>query len=335
MRPALLILAAVTCVAEDADTAEVTAVVETADVAGDPDDPAIFVSPLGPATSRVLATDKERGLTVFDLAGQRVQQLDAGRLNNVDLRPGFELADGRTGALALASRRSDNSVVAFFVDDAGTVAELPVADGATGLTVYGMCMGRFDGATYVYVNDKDGRVGQWEVRAEGPGVALTMRRTVAVDSQPEGCVVDDIHRRLYVGEEKVGIWRFDAGPDAVTDKIAVDVTGADGRLIADVEGLAIYDAGDGEGWLLASSQGDSAFAVYERTGDNAFVGRFRVVAGSIDAVGETDGIEVSSAPLGPEFPQGMFVAMDDRNEGFGTGFKYVDWRAIEAVLAVP
>jgi len=41
--------------------------------------------------------------------------------------------------------------------------------------------------------------------------------------------------------------------------------------VADVEGLTIAYGSDGKGYLIASSQGNSTFAIYRREGDNTYV----------------------------------------------------------------
>ena len=69
----------------------VTAVLETEKVDEDPDDPAIWVNSEDPAKSRVLGTDKDYGLLVFDLEGRILQRFPDGRLNNVDVRTGVNL----------------------------------------------------------------------------------------------------------------------------------------------------------------------------------------------------------------------------------------------------
>ena len=56
------------------------------------------------------------------------------------------------------------------------------------------------------------------------------------------------------------------------------------------------------GYLLASSQGQNYFSVFERDGDNAFVRKFNVTG-----VGDTDGIDVLNVPLNATFPLGVFA----------------------------
>src|SRR5690606_16261272 len=101
-------------------------------------------------------------------------------------------------------------------------------------------------------------------------------------TQAEGCVIDPRDGTLYVGEEDVGIWRFAAGQNRGTL-----VASADGKhLVADVEGLAILPEGEGGGWLVASSQGDNAYAVFSLP-DMRPAGRFRIGAGRFGATEET------------------------------------------------
>ena len=131
------------------------------------------------------------------------------------------------------------------------------------------------------------------------------------------------------GRRPGGLW--DGGA-----RSAVDTTEAGGHLTADVEGLALYYAGDGTGYLLASSQGSSEFVIYERAGNNDHVGTFTIVAsGTIDAVSTTDGIDVSNVAMGSAFPMGIFVAQDDDNGSSNQNFKLVPWEEIAQAFPVP
>jgi 3-phytase len=188
-----------------------------------------------------------------------------------------------------------------------------------------------------------------------------------VEAQVEGMVVDERAQILYMAQEKVGIWRLPlwrlfAKPelidrvrefgvpwertwDPAEEEYACTLQwdrdpGAGGRhLAADVEGLSIYDAGHGRGYLLASSQGDSTFAVYDRRGDNRYRGGFVVGDGEgIDGAEHCDGAAVVSVPLGRAFPHGLLVVHDGENrpdvlDGKGkprenTNFKYVPWERV-------
>ena len=155
-------------------------------------------------------------------------------------------------------------------------------------------------------------------------------RYLKVPTQTEGCVVDPRSETLYVGEENVGIWTFDArqrGP--VLGRLAVKVDGT--RLVADVEGLALAPQGRKGGWLVASSQGDNAYVLY-RLPDLGYAGRFRIAAGQFGSVEETDGIELKLGNFGPDYPAGLFVAQDGMNEPAAQNFKLVSWAEVLAAL---
>jgi 3-phytase len=307
-----------------------TVPVEHADDAAD--DPAIWVDPDDPTHSAVIGTDKDGGLVVYDLQGRRLQYKPDGELNNVDLRTGFPLG-GRDVVLVTAGNRRDNTIAVYRLDPATRHLENVAARTLEpDVTIYGSCMYRSasSGKTYFIATSDAGDLEQWELFDDGNGrVDGRSARTLRPDSgKSEGCVADDELHRLYVAEEDSGIWRYDAEPDAGEARTKVDTTGK-GRLVADVEGLAIATGPNGTGYLVASSQGDSAFAVYRRESDNAFVRRFRVGEGrGIDAVSETDGIEVTTANLGGLFSGGLFVAQDGSNPGAHQNFKFVPWDRI-------
>ena len=185
------------------------------------------------------------------------------------------------------------------------------------------------GKLYYFVNSKGGAVEQWELFDNGQGrVDGRQVRTFAVGSQTEGCVADDALGRFYIGEEAVGIWRYGAEPGDGDTRTQVDSAGQGGHLASNIEGLALVYGEGSAGYLVASSQGSSTYAIYRR-GDNAYVGSFAIGDGNgIDAVSDTDGIDATAASLGPAFPQGLFVAQDGKNDGGNQNFKLVPWQAI-------
>lgn len=322
---------------QPADYPVVFADVETEPVpdAGDAaDDPAVWARPAQDGGARVLGSNKLRALHLYDLDGRETQSIEAGRLNNVDLRllPGGD-------AVAVASNRTTGSIDVFLLDAAtGRARRLPGSAVATGLDeIYGICLGSAGGASFhVFVNDKDGRYQQWSLQRTGPSAfSARLARQFRVAGQPEGCVVDETAGHVYVGEEPRGIWRGALDPAAAWAPELVD--SVDGpALVADVEGLTIYSPAAGPRYLLASSQGDNSYAVYCLGDEVRYLVSFRVAdnePAGIDGTGETDGIHATAADLGPRFPRGIFVAQDGRNEGADSqNFKIVDWRRIERVI---
>jgi len=297
------------------------------------DDPAIWVHPSDSALSIILGTDKKGGLAVYDLSGQELQYVADGRMNNVDLRYNFPLGDQRA-ALVAVSERSDD-VLLFYTIDSSTRSLIHVTSHPIEIGIgeaYGLCMyySVRTGQYYVFVNDEDGLVEQWRLFDDGNGrVDAELVRSLAVGSQTEGCVVDDERGRLYIAEENVGIWKYDAEPDAGETRVLVDSVDG-GRLVADVEGLTIYYGMGVSGYMIASSQGSDSFVVYQRDGDNAYVATFEISAGeTIDNVTNTDGIDVINLALGNDFPAGLFVAQDNNGTEDGRqNFKLVSWAVI-------
>jgi 3-phytase len=82
----------------------------------------------------------------------------------------------------------------------------------------------------------------------------------------------------------------------------------------------------------ASSQGDSAFAVYSLD-DLSFAGRFYIATGNgFDAVTETDGIELSLSALGSDYPGGLLIVQDGHTPAGRQNFKLIDWRQVRDAL---
>jgi 3-phytase len=300
------------------------------------DDPAIWRHPTDGSQSTIIGTDKQRGLMVYDINGRVLQELPDGKLGNVDLRHDFPLGGSPT-AIVTAGNRSDNSIAIYAIDvPTRRLRNVAARRLAVGLGVYGSCMYRsaVSGAHYVFITSKSGEVDQWRLLETRQGTVDAERvRGFDVGSQIEACVADDELGFLYIGEERVGIWKYAAEPTGGDSRIAVDSTGLTGHLTPDVEGLTIFFGDAGTGYLIASSQGRDAFNVYRREGRNDYVATFAIEEGNgIDRVTHSDGIDVLNGSLGPRFPHGVFVTQDQQNEGGRQNFKLVPWPAIEAVI---
>ncbi|USX12172.1 phytase [Oxalobacteraceae bacterium OTU3CAMAD1] len=299
------------------------------------DDPAIWRNPADPAGARILGTNKKQGLLVYDLNGKQLQLLEVGRLNNVDVRQGVTVGE-RTLDVAVATQRDDNSVMLFAIDAGGTVTQAGAF--ATGLEdIYGMCLYRpADGGLEAFINDKDGSFLQYRIEAgaDGKGMSGKLLRRFKVASQPEGCVVDDRNERLFLGEEKRGVWTVSARGDAPAKLSMIMPVGP--QLVADVEGMGLYH-GDKADYLVVSSQGDNSYLVLDAKAPYRVRGSFRVgynLAAGIDGTSETDGLEVSSANFGGPYAKGMLVIQDGykRLPDSPQNFKYVAWDDVAKAL---
>lgn len=339
---------------QPADTVDVQAMAETEpvqDACDAADDPAIWPNADRPDGSLIAISNKVGRLAVHGMDGATISQIEPGRINNVDIRDGIEVS-GRRRIVVAASNRSNQTIDVFELDPAtGQLADLlaePI-DAGFEEEVYGLCLyhSAVDGRLYAYATSKEGVVGQWRLDDDGSGRLNGVGvRTWATGVETEACVADDANGWFYLGAENDGIWRYGAEPTAPVDRrFVVDITGVEvgsgGQLAGDVEGLALYESqsgNPGEGYLIASSQGNNTYVVYDRVEPHAHRGTFRIVGrGSIDGAEGTDGIDVVSEPLGRNYPMGLLVVQDGENtnpDGSSAyqNFKLVSWQDVATAL---
>ncbi|WP_116125538.1 phytase [Lewinella sp. IMCC34183] len=303
------------------------------------DDPAIWIHPADPARSLVYGSNKQGGLAVYDLAGTEVAYYPIGKVNNVDILTGVTLG-GETFDLLGCSNRTEQSFNLFRIDpETGALTDVAArtltVDSSRIDDVYGFCLGRAGADVYAVINGKNGFLQQFLLVPAADGFDVELVREHAFPSQTEGMVTDDAGGWLYVGEEAAGIWKLplrttagERGGEPVATQLLAHRVGTPESLVADVEGLALYDGPGGTGYLVASMQGNFSYALFERGGDNAYVSSFKIVDGAVDGVEETDGLEIVSTPL-PGFPRGLLVVQDGFNYDGDTlrpqNFKYVDF----------
>ncbi len=291
------------------------------------DDPAIWHNADNPSASLIIGTDKRAGLYVYGLDGAKKSFLPEGELNNVDIRE--VLIDGQKTILVGASVRNDpfNAQMGLYrlepwTGELSVIGKYPAGSGEA----YGFCFGQdAGGEVFAYIIEKNGHVREMEMSFEGGAPQARITREHKLATQPEGCVVDDRTGRLYVGEENTGIWLFDLDDDSFTPQRFANINGRE--LVADVEGLAIAPVGESGGYLVASSQGDNSYVLYDLT-TGSYVNRFQLVDGIVDGTSETDGIEIKLGNFGPNFPDGLMVVQDGANEGGAQNFKLISWSKV-------
>lgn len=307
--------------------------VETAtfSVSGDiADDSAIYADPSNPANSVVIGDNKDSaagGIGVFNMQGAMIQFRKDGKIGNVDLRTGFVLG-GRSIVLVGANNRTNDSLIFWELNPSTRQLSAPIGLGTkTVASNYGFCFYKspVTGKFYAFVTQETGSatMEQYELFDSAGKVGATKVRSFNVGSITEGCVADDDLGRLYVAQEDVGLWRYDAEPSGGAVRTQIGKVG-DGHLTADVEGVAIAKGPNKTGYIVVSSQGDNRYAIYDRQ-TNAFMRNFSIGAnGSIDAVSQTDGLDISTANLGPGFEKGALVVHDGSNTGSATSnLKYI------------
>jgi hypothetical protein len=156
---------------------------------------------------------------------------------------------------------------------------------------------------------------------------------VREDNEIEAVAVDDALGFVYYADEADGFHKWHADPDhpdAGRELAHFARTGFRG----DHEGIAIYTSSNGTGYIVCTDQLDtnSEYHVYLREGvaGNAHdhSREIAVVRGGADA---TDGLEISSAPLGPGLPHGVMVAMNSEPRNF----LVFGWQDVAAAIEPP
>lgn len=309
------------------------------------DDPAIWINFTDPGSSRIIGTDKKGGLAVYSLDGQELFYYNTGLMNNADLRYNFPLSSDTIDIMAV-SNRTDQSVDLYRINRDGSLQEVHKQQLFSKMKeeVYGLCMyqSKITGKFFVFVNDKNGVVEQWELSAEGDKVAGRLVRNLKLASQVEGMVADDESGMLYIGEEDKGIWKFDAEPAGSVDGSLIPMSGEkdNGNITFDIEGLAVYKVADNDGYLIASSQGNDSYAFFERKSPHKYIGSIRIISGEkTDGSEETDGLDVVNFPFSDQFPNGILVVQDGHNKDnslpAAQNYKIIGWDKIATEFNPP
>lgn len=307
--------------------------------AGDQDDMTFWLHPTDLSQSTIITSDKSANkVYVYDLEGKSLQTIAARHPGNIDTRYGFRFGTASVDIVAF-NERDTNKIRVYKVNPATRQLEQIDDDNIVSGPNYGFTLYKSPatGRIYAFTSGAASSLpwrhefmvkqfelvdtGHGRVSAAGPLRRLRFGNTV------EGMVADDEQGQLYLSEEPVGIWKFDAEPYSSAAGTKIAAVGENG-LAADVEGLAIYYMPGERGYLIASSQGNSAFNVYERNAPHDFRGSF-----AVEGVMRTDGIDVINLPLNANFLQGLFAVHNGR--GAPHPVQMVRWGDIAAALNLP
>ena len=305
---------------------EVTANVETEPVfAGDDaaDDMCVLENFNNPENSLIISSDKKYGIIVYDLEGVKLYDYEVGRINNVDILPSRSF---QNKYIVAGTNRTYNSIDIYLFNSAGELENLILRKEIPSLKdVYGVTFYKDDFNTYLFISDKKGNVEQWSYNNDEVNAEIKFVRKLKFSSLVEGLVADESKGKIYIGQERKGIWELNAFPSFDSEKKLIFKKSKNFK--PDFEGLALRDDGNGEGYLIASVQGSNGYLIIERKSLDAKI-FFRIIDGDkIDGTTETDGIDVTSIKTS-KFPNGFFIAQDDDNDGLNQNFKLVDWNKI-------
>jgi 3-phytase len=328
----LALLALAACSRPSHPSVDVRPALATEPVSEDPDDPAVWVHPSDPAQSLILGTNKvaapKGALVVFGLDG-KIRQTIAGidRPNNVDVEYGLPV--GRQAVdVAVVTERLKNRLRVFRIPgDGGPLVDV---SGKTDTAAEPMGIALYrrprDGAVFAIVAPKtgpaQGYLRQYRLEDDGAGrVKATEARRFGSflgGQEIEAVAVDDALGFVYYADEGSGIHKWHADPEHPQAGRELAHFGKT-EFAGDHEGIAIYARPDGTGYILCTDQiaGNTHYHVYRREGgpggphDHAEM--LRCIRGGADS---TDGIEATSAALGPQFPRGLLVVMNSGPKNF-------------------
>jgi 3-phytase len=279
-----------------------------ADEAVDQDDMCVWVNRRDPALSTVITSDKAaNAIFVYDLDGNVLQRIPAPKPGNIDIRQGVKLNDDPEDLVVVNQRKDGFRLLAFRVDPASRKLDPlggnPLVTGPN----YGGCLyhSRKTGRLYFVCTSDRGTVEQHELSVNGAGEIQNQKVRSWQLGKCEGAVADDETGNLFIAEESRGVWKLGAEPDDATPGELIIRVGEHG-LRGDVEGLAIARESRGGGVLLVSDQGGNHFLAYALDAPHGFLAEI-----TVEGAQDSDGIEVTTANLGPKFPHGLFVCHTD------------------------
>ena len=301
----------------------------------DTDDPAIWINPQDASQSLIIGTDKETegGLFVYDLNGKIVNKVPGlKRPNNVDVEYGFNF-QGKKIDIAVTTERQQNKIRIYEGPSMEEIGAISVFEGETdrdpmGISIYKnpqteeifAIVGRKFGpaGTYLWqykLSENNGKVTGEVVRKFG---------NFSGKKEIESIAVDDELGFIYYSDEGFGVRKYYADPAKGNQEL---VLFGQKDFKEDVEGISIYDTGNGKGYILISNQQADTFNVYRREGNNGNANQHYRIAEIPVSTKESDGSEVVNVNLGPKFPNGVFVAMTN-----GKVFHYYDWREFQKII---
>lgn len=301
----------------------------------DSDDPAIWIHPEDASKSLIFGTDKNSkgGIYAFDTKGNLLPEksiTDIARPNNVDIEYGFALNDTtQIDLLAFTEREKqqirifslpdlkpiDGGGIPVFEDEENPNYRLPMGialfKNPTDLTIHAI-VGRKDGPS-------DGYLYQYELTRDSLDQLKTrlIRKfgTFSGQKEIEAIAVDDSRGFIYYSDEGVCIRKYHADPGQGSQELSC--FGGE-HFQEDIEGIALS-----QNYIIVSDQQAGEFVVFDAQ-TNAFVHRLNL------GTTETDGCEVTSLGLGPDFPEGLFVAMNDEQN-----FYFYPWNQLKDSIERP
>lgn len=293
----------------------------------DSDDPAIWINSADPSQSLILGTDKDSlgAIYVFDLKGKVIDSLvrkGIQRPNNVDINYGLSMGND-TVDFAVTGERLTSKLRFFSLPHMKELNEggIEIFQGEKGpefrdLMGVATYKSPSTGKIYIIAGRKNGPTDgtylwQYEVIGDKGQIRLELVRKFGQYSglkEIEAIAVDAELGFIYYSDEGVGVRKYHAEPEKGNEELALFATEG---FTDDHEGISIYKVDDKTGYILVSDQQANLFHVFPREGSPTNPHEHTLIAKIPVSTTESDGSEVTSIALGPDFPKGLFVAMAD------------------------
>ncbi len=294
---------------------------------GNADDPAIWFNKVTPESSIIFGTDKYRGIYTYNLKGQVIGFSKSGRVNNIDLRSLKDSNTNKFKTFIFGSNGTNNSLDLWIYSDEVihqaslnnnfSLSQKSHVSVKTNFLSYGICAGHDKELGIIaFVTEAMGsRVQLWQYLNNSLSLIKTFDNENAYES--EGCVYDDENRTLFISEENErGVIRAYKLFNELDFNKPEIIDTREGNITGDPEGLSILKINKKDGYLIASSQGNSTFNIYQRNAPYTFINKFSVISNEIiDGVSDTDGIDILNTYLNKDFPSGILVVQDGKNTG--------------------
>jgi 3-phytase len=299
--------------------------ITTEKVKSDSDDPAIWIHPTDPSQSLILGTDKGGdtgigGLYVFDLNGkidEKRSVTDLKRPNNVDIAYGLNVKGAKTD-IAVCTERNTNSIRVFSLPQMVALdgGGIPVFEDDTLRSPMGIALYKDLKTNDIYAivgrktGPKEGYLYQYLLSADTSGIVQgSLKRKFGKFSgnkEIEAILVDNELGYIYCSDEGVGVRKYYAHPDSSGVELALFATTG---IAEDHEGLSMYKANDGTGYILLSDQQANQFHIFPREGTKANKHDHPLIKIIKTSTDESDGSDITNVAINDQFKNGLFVAM--------------------------
>ncbi|RYF88780.1 MAG: phytase, partial [Caulobacteraceae bacterium] len=222
------------------------------------------------------------GVELYDAKGARVSSAPAGEVVGLDVRYGVPL-NGRSETVLGVMDAQQSRLRFFTVGD--TLTEVTAGVLSADLSAESGCLYKspLDGSLFMFALGAGGEIDQWSIFDNGQGrLDGRLVRRLHIASEASYCTVDDLSGALYIAEQAVGVWKFDAEPEAETIPTLIDAVGL-GRVTEEAGGVAVVDGGPGARYLITSNASANDFHVFNREDGHRYLGSFS--AAGVEAAG--------------------------------------------------